>query len=432
MRTVWLRDFFSRWMVLVFIAWRNIWRNQVRSLLTVSALAGSLVIVILYSALLEGMTRQMAQFATEISTGDLQIHRKEFRDDQDLYATIPVSYLDKLEKRFPTLNFSPRMYAAALASSGEISTGVSIKAVDPVREPQVTNILQHIREGSLNLAMDASGYFNVLLGAQLAKSMAVVPGSEMILVTQAADGSIGNALFRVAGIIKPVEPNFDRMGVLMSIDAYQQLMVMQPGFHELVVKVGDSHSLMVAQQQINAAIAALSLADPAHAETDLLVETWRQLTPAVADMLDLSKVMVWIVGAIVVSLASLGMLNTMLMAVYERSHEFGILLAIGMKARVLMVMVLLESLFLASIATLVGVVIGSGLATYLQTHGIDFSSSMPDGYDWGGMVFEPVMRGHLEFSQVVIASVLMLVIAMLSSLLPVWRAIRLKPAQDIR
>ncbi len=424
--------------MLFFIAWRNIWRNPVRSLLTIGALGGGLVMVILYAALLEGMTRQMVQYATEITTGQMQLHRQAFVDDQDLYATLPWHYVKRIEERVPGVIAAPRLYAAGLASSGNASSGVLIKAVEPQRERQVTKMLDHLREGESRLDL-ASGQeepllrYNVLVGAQVAKNMHLEIGGELVLITQAIDGSIGNALFRVAGVLRPVEPNFDRMGVLMSIEAYQYLMYMEEGFHELAFWTEDLTALEQPQQAIDALLAELATEQPLdELGGAAMVRNWRQLTPAISDMLELSKSMVLIVGFIIVSLASLGMLNTMLMAVHERTHEFGILLSIGMSRWWLLIMVMFESLCLALISAVAGSIVGTFVAKYFEKHGIDFSASMPDGYDWGGMVFEPVMRGYFEPQHLISSSVLMITIAMFASIIPSWRTIRLKPAEVLR
>jgi len=430
----------SRLPMLLFIAWRNIWRNPVRSILTISALVGGLIMVILYASLLEGMTRQMVQYATELTTGHIQVHRQAFVDDQDLYATLPWSYLERIEKDIPGIHVAPRLYAAGLASSRTTSTGVLIKAVDPQREAQVTTMLQHVRRGEARVdAADTAAApfgqtrYNVVVGAQLAKNMKLEPGSELVLVTQAADGSIGNALYRVAGILKPLEPNFDRMGVLMSITAYRELMYLDSGFHELTIKLDDINTLAQVQNSLEVELQRLQQEQPLdELGGAALVRNWRQLNPPISDMLELSKTMLLLMGLIVVGLASLGMLNTMLMAVHERTHEFGILLAIGMKRRWLLLMVLLESFFLALVSALIGSVIGSYLAGYLEEYGFDFSDSMPDGYDWAGMVFEPVMKGHLEPGQIVEACTLTMVVSLLASLIPSWRTVRLKPAEVLR
>ncbi len=428
----------SRLPMLLFIAWRNIWRNPVRSILTISALAGGLIMVILYASLLEGMSRQMVKFATEISTGHLQIHRQAFVDDQDLYATLPWSYMTRIEQDIPGIHVAPRLYAAGLASTRDTSNGVLIKAVDPEREPQVTLMLDHVRSGQIEFgpaSPSAEGLprDNVVIGAQLAKNMQIGQGSELVLVTQAADGSIGNALYRVAAVLKPLEPNFDRMGVLMSIKSFQQLMYLEDGFHELAIKLNDPTALETVQVELREELKRLVQQQPLDELSGApVVRNWRELSPTLADMLELSNTFLLIVGFIVVGLASLGMLNTMLMAVHERTHEFGILLALGMKRRWLLLMVLLESFFLALVSALVGSLLGVLIAGYFEEHGIDFSDSMPDGYDWAGMVFEPVMTAYLQPYDVVYASVLMILITLLASLMPSWRTVRLKPAEVMR
>ncbi len=424
--------------VFVFIAWRNIWRYPVRSLLTVFALAGGLVMVILYSVLVEGISRQMVDYATEMSTGHLQLHRRAFVDEQDLYATLPWSYLDAIETRLPDISAAPRLYAAGLASAQASSTGVLMKAVDAVREPMVTSVLSQVRSGTVDLgpaspSEEGLERHNVVVGTQLAKNLKLQVGSELILVTQAADGSIGNGLFRIAAILNPVDTAFDRTGVLMSIEAFQAMMYLQTGFHELAIKTRDTADLEISQAALDATVRRLTAEQPLDALGGAaLVRNWREINPTISDMLELSRSMVIVMGFIIVGLASFGMLNTMLMAVHERTHEFGILLAIGMKSRWLMLMVLIESFFLALISALAGAVIGVWSGRYIQRHGIDFSGTMPDGYDWAGMSFEPVMRGHLEPAHVISACLIMTLVAMLSSLFPCWRTVRLKPAEVMR
>ena len=414
--------------MLVFMGWRNIWRNPVRSLLTVSALAGGLIIVVLFSALLEGMARQMVHYATNLTSGHIQLHRQVYIDDQDLYATLPWDYLTALERRFPHLTFAPRLQAAGLASSKDSSTGVMLRAVDPKREGKVTVQLDKVAEGRSDLSDN-----RVLVGKSLAKKLALKPGSELILVTQAADGSIGNTIFIVAGILKPLEPSFDRAGILMSIDNFQQLMVLSEGFHELAVHLTQPEQLPQIQQQLIQAITDLQQQKPLDEWGGAaVVRSWQQLTPMVANMMQMSQSMLAVIGFIVVGLASMGLVNTLLMALHERRHELGILRAIGMKGRHLMLLMLIESFFLALLAALLGAGLGSLAGLWLENHGIDFSSRMPDGYDWGGLVFEPVMTAYLNLTQVAGLSLLMVTVALLSALIPSWQLIKLKPAEVLR
>lgn len=428
--------------ILLFIAWRNIWRNPLRSLLTISALSGSLVMLILYSAFLKGMSDQMVSYATDILTGELQIHRQAYKQDQDVYATLSWQLLKTLQKNNPDLHFAPRLYAAGLASAQQNSTGVLIEAVNPKLENHVTKLLSHLREGNANLNMMPlkpakndeipPQAYGVLVGAQLAKNLKLQLGSELILMTQALDGSIGNALYHVSGILSPFNPNFDRMGVLMSVPAYQDLMAMQSGLHEIAIKTPKDADLTAIQQRLEGQIKQIASSQKPAYGGAAVVETWKQLNPSVASMLSLSRSMLLIIGLIVVSLAALGMINTLMMAIHERTHEFGILLAIGLKHRAILAMVLLESFYLALLSAVIGAGIGGGAARYFEHHGIDFSNQLPDGYDWAGMVFEPVMKGVITPEQIVQAVVLMLALTLVASLIPALRTLKLNTAEAIR
>lgn len=428
----------SRLRIFLFMAWRNLWRYPVRSLLTVSALSGGLAMVILYAALMSGMSRQMVEYATEVSTGHIQVHRQSFAEDQDLYATIPWPWLGAIEQDFPALHVAPRLYASGLASTADTSTGVMIRAVDADRERSVTRMLTKVRAGSVNLdVVDTTPRgivrYGVAIGAQLARNMRVGPGDELVLVTQAADGSIGNALYVVTAVLTPMELNFDRMGVVMSRDAYQQLMVLDEGFHELAILLDDMNQLEGVKLALEKKLATLAEQAPLDEwGGPIEVRTWKELNPAVSEMLSVSNGMTLIIGLIIVALASLGMLNTMLMAVHERTLEFGILMAIGMKKHWVLVMVLLEALCLSLLSAVVGGAAGILLSLRLEQTGIDFSDMMPDGYDWGGIIFEPIMKGYLEPAHVVYACVMTIIVALLASLVPSWRSIRLKPVEAMR
>ena len=423
----------TRLPLLGFVAWRNLWRNPVRSGLTISALAGGLVMVILYSALLEGMVGQMIASATERTTGHIQLHRRAFIDDRDLYATLPGDWAGTLEADIDGIRVAPRLYAAGLASAQQSSYGVMIEGVDPARERQVTTLLDHLHAGTAaidRMSDEVPPRHQVLVGTQLARNMQLEPGSELVLVTQAADGSIGNDLYRVAGVVKPLSPDFDRSGVLMSIEAWRDLMYLDDGVHELAVALDRPDDLLAAQQRIRETVDRLVAGKPLdELGGPVVVRNWREINPTVSDMLSLSETMLLIIGLIVIVLAAMGVLNTMLMAIHERTHEFGILLAIGMKRRWLLAMVLCEAFFLSLVAAAVGVAGGLGVVGWLGRTGIDFSSALPDGYDWAGMVFEPVIPLHLEAGHVIEATLLLIGITLIAALIPSWRITRLKPAE---
>ncbi len=398
--------------------------------------------MIVYTTLIQGMSKQMINFATNISIGHLQIHRQSYINDQDIYATMPWDLLSYLEKK-REYKFAPRLYGAGLGAAGKLSTGIMLKAIDPEKEQQVTTILNHVRMGKADLGQvqhaDSSDpalvIYGVVIGAQLAKNLKISPGDELIIITQAVDGSIGNGLFRVSGILKPIEPNFDRTGVLMSIPAIQSLLYLENGFHELVVSINEKDDLIerkkslqedVSQWSKDNEITKYKNGDP------IVVRSWRDIVSSIADMLDINESIIYVIGGIMIGLASLGMMNTMLMAIHERTHEFGILLSIGMGRFWLLFMVLLESFFLSLVSAIAGGLLGIGYSLYLERYGIDLSGSLPDGVDIGGILWEPVWLGSFTPDSVFIGIIIMISIAMLASLIPSWRTVRLKPAEITR
>ena len=430
----------NRLQMLVYVAWRNIWRNRVRSLLTVGGMVVGLTMMIVFGALMEGMYGQMVRYATAITLGKLQLQRQGYIDDHEFYALVPDELLARLRAETPYA-YAPRMYAAALASAGAYAEGVLLKGIDPAAEARVTTLHQHVRRG--RFALDevrrmppaiAGGrpltVYPVVIGYQLARNLHVDVGGELVLITQAADGSIGNGLFRVVGVLKPVELGFDRSGVLLSLDAWQSLMNLPGGVHEVAVGLPEGVTLEQAQADMQAIVQAGARAAPpgppaAAAGGRVVVRRWTEINPSLADMIELSQTTLLIIGVIILSIVALGILNTMLMAVFERGREFGILLAMGMGRGALLTMVMLESLFLAIVAGAVGSGTGALWAWDLQVRGWDLSRYAPDGIDWAGVIMEPVYRAKLLPEHISNGLAMMFVITLVAAFIPAWRTVRI-------
>jgi len=429
--------------ILCFLAWRNLWRNKLRSVLTAGGMVAGLTLMIAYLALMEGLFRQMTGFATNISIGHIQVHRQAYIDDQDLYALLPWELVEHLEQVTP-YDYAPRLYAAALASAGEHSSGALLKGIDPRREPLVTDLHRRIRRGTFDLGGSRDAYprggnqppvtlYPVVIGRNLARNLQVDVGDELVLITQAADGSIGNGLFEVRGVFGAIDPAFDRMGVLMSLEAINSLMFIEDGVHELAVHVSDVGALDAARGEIAAAVAAWP-GDTALEQDPggpVRVRTWKQINPELNDMLVSSQSVIYVVAIIVFVIAAMGILNTMLMATYERRYELAILLALGMGRGAMMLMVLLEGLFLACFGSLLGSATGITLSIYLQVYGFDYSRWLPEGLDFLGVVMDPVYYGYLRPQHVLISVAMLLATTLVAVLLPSWRTARLNPARAL-
>lgn len=411
------------------MAWRNLWRNPLRSWLTLSALAGGMIVLIFYAGLMNGMTQHMIAFATEVNTGHLQVHRTAFRHEQDIYATLPWGWLAELESAMPDLSFSPRAYGAGLISSEQASLGVSLLAVVFEKEMSTTRFLRHIRKGVFAVTEKPNAAI-VALGGQLARQLKVAVGDEIVLMTQAADGSIGNDIYQVGAIFKPLSPAFDRNGVVMHMEDFQQLMAFEMGFHELVVRTTEPERVAEIADELKKNSHTLGVRMPLD---DLggapQVRTWQELVPMIREMLDLSVGVMLMVGFVLVGLAALGMVNTTLMAMHERTHELGLLRALGLTSRAVCFLVLLEVFFLSFFASVIGTVLGVVVTHYVGRTGIDFSGALPEGFDWGGMVFEPIMPVVLDVGMILPTVIFMLCLTLVAVILPVRRSLRRSPVE---
>ena len=424
--------------MVLFLAWRNLWRNPVRTGLTATAMAVALIVMIVTSALQEGMIRKMIAAVTQLNVGHLQIHRRGFIDNRELYALLPSALLEHLRRETPYA-YAPRAYAAGLAAAGDFSTGVLLKGIEPAEEPLVTGIHQHLRRGLFDLSRRSSSgngtgeppVYSVLIGTQVAPALRVGVGAELVLITQAADGSIGNGLFRVAGIMKPIEPMFDRAGVLLSMEAFQSLMFLPDGVHELAVAVADPDRLGEIRAEIASAVTSWRGELTDEESGPVVVRRWEEINPGLADILRLSQTAMLVITFLIFALAALGLVNTVLMSLHERRREFGLLLAMGMGRFRVLGMVLTESLLLAVFSAVVGAVLGLLWALHLERNGLDFTGLLPDGIDWAGVTIELVYNAHPTTDQVFTSVAVMLLTVMVAALIPSWRTLRLRPAEGM-
>ncbi|MFH1469230.1 MAG: FtsX-like permease family protein [Pseudomonadota bacterium] len=218
------------------MGWRNVWRNRRRSLVTIAAMTLALWVLLLYSGLIPGFLVSMEESITQIDLGDVQIHAPGFIDSPSLYTTLDESaeIVEKLEAE--GVAASPRLVGGGLAAVGDASAGVSLRGLDVVRDARVSAIHQVVDRGQWLDPADPKG---VVLGKLLARNLGAEPGDELLIVSQAADGSMANELYTVRGVLKGITQGTDRAAVLMNEAAFRELMVVPTGAHQIVLRRGD-------------------------------------------------------------------------------------------------------------------------------------------------------------------------------------------------
>ena len=356
-------------------------------------------IMIFYASLVEGWLGAMETNAISMEMGEMQIHARGYRTDPDLYTVIPdyPSVVQQAES-FGLIT-SARLLGGGLAAAHENSTGVSIRGIDPETEKQVVLLQNHVFSGTW---LTTTGSKQVVLGNQLARILDVQPGSEIVLVGQAADGSMANDLFTVQGVLKSVGQGIDRGGLIMGDKDFREFFALPEGVHEIVLKRTDS--FIPLDQSVMELETAFS---------DLEVLSWRQLQPTLAKLLDLSDVSMIIM--LMITYAAVGMLtmNAMLMGVFERIPVFGVMKAVGFSGLRLFVLIFCETFVLVSMASLLAFVVGAPLSYTFEDHPIDFSFLLSESSTIAGIAFEPQWYCVVTTNSVVMPLLFLFIIALL-------------------
>jgi ABC-type lipoprotein release transport system permease subunit len=403
-------------MTLVRMAWRNLWRNPRRTFITLFSMIFGLTMMIVGYALMDGMLNQMVHYATLLGTGHVQIHHPEYLEDHSLYDTMPNTP-EAMVAASKAGAASPRIFATALVSSGKQSAGGQLWGIDPALERDVTELHLHLSEGKW-LAPVARE--QVVLGKNIARTLSVGPGDEVIVLTQAADGSLGNNIYTVSGVFKSIGELIDRGGVFMHLDDLSSLLVLDGKIHEIAVRLDDPENLEQARQIIQNEL------DP----VIYSVEDWRQLFPELSEYLRISSSSMWIMLLVIFAVAGLGIVNTQLMALFERTREIGIMRALGLGPLSVAGLILIETIFLALISAAAGGVTGSLWALHLEKNGWDISW-MGGSFDFIGVAFDPHMYATLTLDAVLQCVAIMFIVVLVVTLYPVFRATRISPVDAI-
>lgn len=409
----------TRWPLFFKIAGRGIVRNPRRTVLTVSATAFGLAAFMFLYSFVEGYFTQMIDNSTGYVTGDLQIQHKLFRQEMmpELSLQQPGQLLETVRRQPSVAAVAPRVQTQVLISSAAQSQNILLLGIDPERERKVTFIERTVREGK---ALQPGQDRDIMLGRKLAGKLGVRLGEKVVVMAQNAVGEVGSAAYRVSAIFETDSEAFDNTIGFVTLRAGQSLLSLGDNISTIAVRLKDREQLAAATAGIQRELA----------RTSYVVVTWCELLPEVSQIIDFVKMNLKLVIGIVFLVVAMGVMNTLLMSVMERTHEFGIMMALGTKPAQIVRLVIYESIVLAVVGSLLGYLLGVMLVQYLAARGIDLSAYTNALQTIPGMT--GIIYPQLRSSHLWVPLLLLLVVSIFSAFYPAWRAAQLKPVDAIR
>lgn len=403
------------------LALRNLWRNPKRSGITIAAVAIGIWALVFMWGFIDGMNEQMIVNNIQYMTGHLKIHQQGFHEDKELALSVSANdprlnaILDdqRIEAR------APRVEGPALISSADQSDTVMVFGIEPNQEAKLTAFDDALIAGQFFSSINTADNRDIIVGDKLAEQLTVGVGDRLDVIVQAADGSLGADRFTVLGIYDSGIDVLDENFVLMQLPASQELYSLWGQYTSWVIRSHD-------RQRVDAL--KTSLTDTLG--TDFEVYDWQQLLPSVVQSIIFHERVAYIVVFVVFTVVAAGIANTILMAVMERTREFGVMLALGTEGRQIIGMVLIEVTLLGVIGLILGNGLGISFTAYWAKVGMDLSNyteAMETMPGLSAIVYPLIRLDHL-----LIVSAVVFVICLLPALAPAWRSARLHPVDAIR
>mgnify|MGYP001186336148 CR=1 FL=1 len=403
--------------MLLTLAWRNIWRNRNRSLITMASIASAVLLAVLTAALQKGVFDNLIHNVVSLYTGHMQIHEKGYWDEQILDNAFLMN--DTLEQQVNQLEeliaAAPRLETFSLISSGEKTKGALVIGVAPEAENRLTNLQGKLVKGDFLKENDK----NALLAEGLAEKLKVVVGDTIVLLAQGFYGSTAAGKFAIGGLLHFGSPELNGQVVYLSLPTAQTWLDAPGMATTLALTIRNDDAL-------HQTAADLKNILPAHYE----VLTWEDMMPEIVQHIKTDTVGMYIMIGVLYLIIAFGIFSTLLMMLAERQREFGMLVSLGMQKFKIARMLLVESVLLTLFGCLAGVALSLPATWYLTVHPIKFTGELAKVYEQFG--FEAIFPATMDPAIFINQTLVVLVLGLVLSMYPVLKLLKLDPVAAMR
>lgn len=397
------------------LAWRNIWRNPRRTGVILAAVVVGVWSMVVLGALMEGVSRQMLRNAVSTLTGSLQIHREGYPADPVVEHSIlePDAVREALESVLPPeARWTERVRVNAVVNNARNSAGVTLVGMRPEREARVSFIGDAVKAGTYLSPEDGNG---ILVGRALAEDFDTEVGKRLVLMSQDRNGEIASRAFKIRGIYEAELESTEKRYAFVTLSAAREMLRLGDGVSEFAVLLPEETPADPLADRLRAALPG-----------GFVVRTWRELLPLIQVNLKMTDRFRGIWYLVVFIAMGFGIVNTLLMAVFERMREFGLLKALGMKNGWILREVLAESLLLLTMGIAAGNLLAVATVALLARTGIDLTA-FAAGAEFAGI--SRVIYPALQVGEILKANLVVLVLGLLVSLYPARKAARFTPVE---
>jgi len=428
------------------MAVRNLRRNTWRTAITATAVAASVLLTVTGGHVEYGAWQDRLDASVTTLSGHVVVQAPGYQHDPRPRRTVADSgaLAQQVQQAAPDARVLRRAFVGGLLTSPRNNAAVMVQGVDVQAEAPVTRLDETLERNRAALAeqgmaqadideqvgqfLQAGDDRGLLLGATIAETLEVSVGDKVVLMTQVGD-DMESVPLRVRGVFRTGVDLTDGFTAMADLSALQPLLPGADPAHQIAVHLDSVDRAPAVQSDV---LAALSPADAADEGDGLDVRTWDQAMPQLKAQMELDRGASQVIYSFVFVIIAVVILSTLLMSVMERTREFGVLLALGMRPREVAALIVTESFLLGVLATLVGLVLHIPLAWYLIEVGFDYGDMMANSSDLAGVVIDPVIRAQIDWDSLVFYSISAIVLTMLASVWPAWRATRLQPVDAMR
>ena len=403
---------------IIKLAWRNIWRNKRRTLITVASIMFALFFAIIMRGFQIGSYAKMKENAIESYSGYLQVHKKGYWDDKNInnVFSLDKKTIAKFESDSRVIQIIPRLESFALASSGESTKGVAVIGVSPEKEDKMTKIRSYMQEGEFIDDDDKA----ILVAADLAKFLKIKVGDTLVLFSSGYHGQTAAGLYPVKGILKLPTPEMNRGTVYLPIDEAQSFFSTEDQLTALVFDLHNIDDVKGMEELVKNSL------DNDQYE----VMGWEIMNKELLQMIESDNAGGVIMVAILYMVIAFGIFGTVLMMTNERIREFSVMISIGMQKKKLALVVVIELFFLTILAIIAGILISLPVMIYYVYNPIKFTGEALDAMK--DFNFEPVMPISMDPQIFLFQAISISIITLIAMSYPAIKIMKLDVVNGLR